>query len=68
MTFQQFHDLDLHRITNGFHGAFATGAASQQGRLTLPDTWFRPPFRDLLMLQLLDQFPELAMSFLDFSP
>ena len=36
-----------------FHGAFATGVASQQGTLTLPDTWFRPPFWDLLMLQLL---------------
>ena len=38
---------------SGFHGAFATGVASQQGTLTLPDTWFRPPFLDLLMLQLL---------------
>ena len=37
----------------GFHGAFATGVASQQGTLTLPVTWFRPPFWDLLMLQLL---------------
>ena len=37
----------------GFHGAVATGVACQQGALTLPDTWFRPPFRDLLMLQLL---------------
>ena len=37
----------------GFHGAFATGVASQQGALTLPDTWFRPPIWDLLMLQLL---------------
>ena len=56
-TFHQFHDLytelDLHRIMSGFHGAFATGVASQQGTLTLPDTWFRPPFSDLLMLQLL---------------
>ena len=40
---------------SGFHGAFATGVASQQGTLTLPDTWFRPPFWDLLMLQLLKQ-------------
>ena len=40
-------------IMSGFHGAFATGVASQQGTLTLPDTWFRPPFWDLLMLQLL---------------
>ena len=56
-TFHQFHDLYtelyLHRIMSGFHGAFATGVASQQGTLTLPDTWFRPPFWDLLMLQLL---------------
>ena len=37
----------------GFHRAFATGVASQQGALTLPDTWFRPQFWDLLMLQLL---------------
>ena len=47
-TFHQFHDLytelDLHRIMSGFHGAFATGVASQQGTLTPPDTWFRPPF------------------------
>ena len=57
LTFHQFHDLftelDLHRIMSGFHGAFATGVASQQGTLTLPDTWFRPPFWDLLVLQLL---------------
>ena len=56
-TSHQFHDLytelDLHRIMSGFHGAFATGVASQQGTLTLPDTWFRPPIWDLLMLQLL---------------
>ena len=38
---------------SGFHGAFATGVASQQGTLTLPDTWFRPKFWDLLVLQLL---------------
>ena len=57
LTFHQFHDLytelDLHRIMSGFHGAFATGVASQQGTLTIPDTWFRPPFWDLLMFQLL---------------
>ena len=40
-------------IMSGFYWAFATGVASQQGTLTLPDTWFRPPFWDLLMLQLL---------------
>ena len=57
-TFHRYHDLDtvldLHRIKSGFHGAFATGAACQQGTLILPDTWFRPPFWNLLfMLQLL---------------
>ena len=40
-------------IMSGFHGAFATGVACQQGTLTLPDTWFRPPLWDLLVLQLL---------------
>ena len=53
----QFYDLDteldLYRILSGFHGAFATGVACQQGTLTLPDTWFRPPSGDLLVLQLL---------------
>ena len=28
-------------IMSGFHGAFATGVACQQGMLTLPDTWFQ---------------------------
>ena len=42
---------------NGFHGAFATGVACQQGTLTLPDTWFRPPLGDLLVLQLLRPDP-----------
>ena len=56
-------------IMRGFHGAFATEVACQQGTLTLPDTWFRPQFWDLLMLQLLRPiFLELAMSLLDFSP
>ena len=40
-------------ILSGFHGAFAKGVACQQGTLTLPDTWFRPPLWDLLVLQLL---------------
>ena len=55
-TFHQFHDLDTGLdlpIMSRFHGAFATGVACQQGTLTLPDTWFRPSFWDLLMLQLL---------------
>ena len=45
--------FELHRITSCFNGAFATGVACQQGKLTLPDTWFRPQFWDLLMLKLL---------------
>ena len=53
----QFHDLytELHlqRIMSGFHGGFASGVAYQQGTLTLTETWFRPPFWDLLMLQFL---------------
>ena len=47
-TFHQFNHLyteyDLRRIMSGFHGVFATGLACYQGTLTLPDTWFRPPF------------------------
>ena len=46
-------ELDLHRIMSGFHGAFATGVACQQGTLTLPGTWFRPPFWDLHAFQFL---------------
>ena len=56
-SFHQCHDLytdlDLNRIMSGFHGAFTTGVACQQGTLTFPHTWFRPPFLDLLLLQLL---------------
>ena len=44
---------NIHRIMSGFHGAFSTGVASQQGTLTLPDTWFRSRFWDFLVLQLL---------------
>ena len=40
-------------IMSGFNGAFATGVACQQGTRALPDTWFRPPLWDLLVLQLL---------------
>ena len=36
-----------------FPWSIATDMACQQGTLTLLDTWFRPPFRDLLVLQLL---------------
>ena len=54
-TLHRLHDLPKLTFTElrGFRGAFATGVACQQGALTLPDTWFRPPFWDLLMLQLL---------------
>ena len=72
-TFHQFHDLDteldLHRLWVVFHGAFATGVAYQQGTLTLPDTWFRPPILGLANAPIVEtKFPELAMSLLDFSP
>ena len=40
-------------LNQGTNLNLATGVASKQGTLTLPDTWFRPPFWDLLMLQLL---------------
>ena len=49
MTYRSWLSPEL----RGFHWAFATGVACQHGALTLPDTWFRPPFWDLLMLQLL---------------
>ena len=54
---------------SGFHGAFATGVASQQGTLTLPDTWFRPPNLGLANAPIVEtKFLELAMSLLDISP
>ena len=42
----RLNDLPMLTFTElrGFHGAFATGVACQQGALTLPDTWFRPHF------------------------
>ena len=70
-TFHQLNDLytecDLHRIMDGFHGAFATGVACKQGMFTLSDTWFRSPFWDLFVLQLLrpnsSNFPCLHSTF-----
>ena len=64
-TFHQFHDLntelDLNRNMSSFFGTFATGVECLQGTLTLQDTWFRPPFWDLLMLQLLwPDFPNFS--------
>ena len=72
-TFQLFHDLytglDLHRITCGFHGSFSTGVASQQGTLTLPDTWFHPQLWGLAYTSIVEtSFTELAVSFLDYLP
>ena len=70
-TLCQFHDLDieldLHWITSGFHVAFATDVAWQHGKLTLPETWFLPHFWDLPVPIIESNFPELAVSFLDFS-
>ena len=66
-TFHQFHDLyielDLHRIMSGFHGSFAMVVASQQGTLTLPDTWFRPPFWTCLCSNCWDQIPRTCHVF-----
>ena len=66
-TFNQFHylntDLDLHRIMSGFYGAFATGVTYQQGTLTLPDTWFRPPFGTYLYSNCWDQIPRVCHVF-----
>ena len=48
------------------------GVARKQGTLTLPDTWFHPPFSTFLGLTCAPivetKFLELAMSLLDFSP
>ena len=73
-TFHQFYDLDTeldhHQIMSGFHGAFAKGVACKQGTLTLQDTWFRPPFWNLIVLKLLrpdsSNLSLLSMSLLDF--
>ena len=56
-------------IMSGFHGAFAAGVASQQGTLTLPDTWFSPTIVGLACAQIVEtRFLELVMSLLDISP
>ena len=57
-------------IMSGFHGAFATDVACQQGTLTLPDTWFRPPYwGTCLCSNCWDQIPRTCHVFtLDFSP
>ena len=54
---------------SGFHGAFATGVACEQGKLTLTDTWFRPIIVGFACAPIVEtRFLELAMSLLDFSP
>ena len=55
-------------IMSGYHVAFATGVACQQGTLTLLDTWFRPPIVGLACAPIVEtRFLELATSLLDFS-
>ena len=46
-------ELSFDWIMSGFHRAFATVVACQQGTLTLSDTWFHPPFWDLPVFKLL---------------
>ena len=63
------------RIMSGFHGAFVTGVAYQQGTFTLPDTctsksqnWSRPPILGLACAPIVEtRFLEVSMSLLDFS-
>ena len=59
-------ELDLCRIIRGFHGAFATGVAWQQGTLTLPDTWIRAFLRLAYALIVESSFPKFADIFLTF--
>ena len=51
-TLHRFNDLPNSTFTElrGFHRAFSTGVACQQGALTTPDTWFRPLCRGLHVL------------------
>ena len=50
-------------IMSGFHGAFATGVACQQGTLTFPDTWFRPHWGTCLYSNCWDQIPRTCYVF-----
>ena len=56
-TFLTFTEL------SGFYGAFATDVACQQGTLTLPDIWFRPPFGTCLCSNCWDQIPRTCHVF-----
>ena len=52
-----------------WRSCFFSSISFRFSRLTLPDTWFRPPFLRLACAQIVDtRFLELAMSLLDFSP
>ena len=65
--FHQFHDLDtefdLRRITSGFHGAFATDVACQQGTLTLSDTLLSSLSGTCLYSNCWDQFSRTCRIF-----
>ena len=70
-TIHPFHnldtDLDLHRFTSGFHGAFATGVTCKQGILIRPDAWFRPAFFGLAYAQIVEtSYPNLPCLFATF--
>ena len=68
-TVHQFHDLDteldLHRITSGFHGALRRVWHASRKRLPFRALGSVPLHRTCLSSNCWDQFPELAMSFLD---
>ena len=59
-------ELDLHRITSGFHGAFATDVACQQWTLTFPETWLRPLFGTCFCSNSWDQFSRTCRLFSTF--
>ena len=72
-TFHQFDDLDteldLYPIMSGFHAAFATSVACQQGMLNPSGHLVSSPFFRLACAPVVEtRFRELAMSLLDFSP
>ena len=57
-----FHDDDWELIVQGFHRAYATGAACQQRTLTPPDTWSCPTFGLSCVLMSRSICPELVLS------
>ena len=50
-------------IMSGFHGAFETGVACQQGTLTIPDTMFRPYCGACFCSNCWDQIPRTCHVF-----